>query len=832
MSETQLSAAKENDDYLLVALEEFHRRLDSGEKVDRELFLVAHPEVSDDLRQYFGDVDFVESLAGPTALETSVIADTAAGRQHAPESGADSDLPFNTSGSEPSLGRIGRYRILSELGRGGMGAVYLAEDEQLQRRVALKVPRFDVDDERELLERFYREARAAGTLRHPGICPVFDVGEVDGQHFISMAFLEGESLRSLTQTGQPQPISVVATLVRKIAQAMAVAHRQGVIHRDLKPGNVMLTPGGEPVVMDFGLARFETDHHDPLTRTGTILGSPAYMSPEQLDADNDSLGPATDIYSLGVMFYELLTGQLPFTGKLTSIVRQIAMDDPQPIAEFRPGTDQRLESLCLRMLSRKIEARPPSMDAVASELEEIEPTLADEAFPLNPCETIAADRDRTVLLVPESRRTPEADSAVPIATEEPLGTHHKRVISARILSLALGSLAVLAAVIVLLPGRHGTVRIEINDPNISVTIDRSGPVISGAKEGEFKLEPGEHLLTVERGDDFRFKTDNFVLERRGNVVLKVEYLEGVVTVRNGDVVLGSATEPRSRVVATADSANNAASATTGSAPPPAPPQAAGFDDRELANWLIEHGAQVTTSAPPMTRTEDLNWIRNPEDLPQRPFRIEGVICTVNTVEDEQVLVRLRELSGLRWLELHHRLGDVKKDSDFSALSHLKSLEHLHIESFLKNGRWMSEIAGLTKLRGLYSLWSKVSDSDMEHLAGLTQLEELSLDGAAATGEGMVHLAGLKHLRKLHLYMAAIDDYGLEVISSLSQLQELVVTKTNISDTGLAHLPRLKHLNVLYVNGTRTTPQAIARLQDALPECRISATSLLSPATTQ
>lgn len=263
---------------------------------------------------------------------------------------------------------FGRYRILKELGRGAMGAVYLAEDEQLGRKVALKIPQFDGAVTDAQLARFYREARSAGNLRHSGICPVYDVGCIGSQHYISMAFIEGRPLRDFSKGSRRQDGKSVAHIVRKIALAMAEAHEQSVIHRDLKPANVMIDTKNEPVVMDFGLARRVVEDEEKLTHTGTLIGTPAYMSPEQVDGDNSKVGPSADIYSLGVIFYELLTGELPFQGSLLSILKQIATKEPRPPVELYAEIDPVLGDLCFRMLAKKIEDRPDSMKAVARAL--------------------------------------------------------------------------------------------------------------------------------------------------------------------------------------------------------------------------------------------------------------------------------------------------------------------------------------------------------------------------------------------------------------------------------------------------------------------------------
>ena len=196
---------------------------------------------------------------------------------------------------------FGRYRILRLLGRGGMGAVYLAEDGQLGRQVALKVPFFDGTESPQRAERFVREARSAAVLQHPNICTVFDAGQINGRPFITMAYIAGTPLEEEIDPEVPMPQLRAAEIARKIALALEHAHRTGIVHRDLKPANVMMAADGEPVVMDFGLAKRVADvepNQAKLTRLGAILGTPSYMSPEQVRGKSRPSGrPPTFIRS-------------------------------------------------------------------------------------------------------------------------------------------------------------------------------------------------------------------------------------------------------------------------------------------------------------------------------------------------------------------------------------------------------------------------------------------------------------------------------------------------------------------------------------------------------
>src|SRR5262249_6361936 len=194
------------------------------------------------------------------------------------------------------------------------------------------------------IERFQREARAAArVLWHPNVCPIFDVGVHEGQPYVVMALVEGESLaQRLAARGRYEDVAEAAALIRQVLDGLAAIHARGIIHRDLKPASILLERDGRAVVTDFGLARPEAEAGQ-LTSEGVILGTPAYMAPEQAAGQSDRIGPWTDLYSLGVVLYQMLTGRLPFTGTVPAMLAQILRDEPPSPREFRPDLDAALE---------------------------------------------------------------------------------------------------------------------------------------------------------------------------------------------------------------------------------------------------------------------------------------------------------------------------------------------------------------------------------------------------------------------------------------------------------------------------------------------------------
>ena len=264
--------------------------------------------------------------------------------------------------------RLGNYQILEEIGHGGMGVIYRARQRHSRRIVALKRILAYEADSRETLIRFRREAQAAASLDHPNILPIYEVGEdEDGLPFFSMKFAAGGSLRDAAPALRKEPSRCVA-LMAKVARAVQCAHTQGILHRDLKPGNILLDGGGEPFVSDFGLAKWlDTASH--LTRTLTIFGTPGYVAPEQADGPMVSLKP-TDVYSLGAILFDLLTGRPPFLGENVLAVMQQAAEKSAPkLRSLVPTLDRDLETICAKCLEREPNARYRSAGDLAEDLE-------------------------------------------------------------------------------------------------------------------------------------------------------------------------------------------------------------------------------------------------------------------------------------------------------------------------------------------------------------------------------------------------------------------------------------------------------------------------------
>lgn len=277
---------------------------------------------------------------------------------------------------------FGKYELLEELGRGGMGVVFKARQKDLDRVVALKMilSGHFVGPEHRL--RFQAEARAAAGLRHPSIVSVYEAGEYQGQPYFAMEYVEGSSLAQRLAEGPMEP-HAAAAMLREIAAAADYLHRHGILHRDIKPGNILLDPTGRPTLTDFGLAKL-LGGDSQQTRSGMIVGTPAYMSPEQAAGKLDEVGPASDIYSLGAVLYEMLTGRPPFKAdSALDVLVQVLEQEPASPRSLRRRVPVALELICLRCLEKHPQRRYATAQELAEDLDRFLRGDATEAKPRN-----------------------------------------------------------------------------------------------------------------------------------------------------------------------------------------------------------------------------------------------------------------------------------------------------------------------------------------------------------------------------------------------------------------------------------------------------------------
>src|SRR6266513_4146519 len=266
------------------------------------------------------------------------------------------------------LGEFGDYELLNEIGRGGQGVVYRARQKSLNRTVALKVIGLGQWATDAHLKRFRREAEAAAHLEHPCIVPIYEVGERDAQCYFSMKFIEGGQLDEVVRR-EPMLIRRAVELIAKVARTVHYAHEHGILHRDIKPGNILLDAKGEPLLTDFGLARL-VEAESTVTRTKDVMGKPSYIAPEHATGNNLAVSSATDVYGLGAVLYQLLTGHPPFAGGTTYETIKLVLDtEPRQPRSLNPKVDRDLSTICLKCLEKDPKRRYASALALAEDLE-------------------------------------------------------------------------------------------------------------------------------------------------------------------------------------------------------------------------------------------------------------------------------------------------------------------------------------------------------------------------------------------------------------------------------------------------------------------------------
>lgn len=620
---------------------------------------------------------------------------------------------------------LGRYRILRRLGRGHMGSVFLAEDTHLGARlVALKIPHFKPDDDPDILQRFYREARVTAKIEHPNLCRVFDVGAIDGTHFLTMEYIEGDSMSELLKSGKPLSQRQIAGFVCRLALAMQEAHNQGVIHRDLKPDNIMFHQKRGPVIVDFGLARRFDKDEAILTQSNGIVGTPAYMSPEQIDRDLQELSPGCDIYSLGVVLYELLAGQRPFQGKLLDVLAKILTQEPEPPSVYRPDLDPMLEAICLKAMTKKVENRYASMEDFAAALTEYlqaTPATTQRA----PAEQEPSEHDRGA--EPDGPATPWLRFVVGGAV----------------------TLIFLLAIALFLLDRSGTKttnpsgghdhRRGVNDGFVKPV----HPNDEGLRPGTPRLPRVTEVARTDKGG--------------GNPPLSSDATPGV-EVGNSDskaVVAESKTVPDdSKQVGRAPTFSGENEQGDGvllaDRRSKSQGKTAPNTERQIAEWVLEHGGAV------ILHSGVQGEITERERLPAE-ISVQCVWFRHNAVGDDG----LRKIKSLRNLQNLDASATDITDAGLEIIGEMRGLVYLFIADN-----------------------PMLTDEGLKHIEALRKLGCLGLVDTKITDRGMKSISKLRSLTWLGLERTEITDAGLAQITDLRALADLRLTGTRVTREGI------------------------------------------------
>lgn len=774
--ETSSSSADHSAPSAKPALEDYARhwpeqfaRPDEIADLIAEEFRVRHrwgdqPPVSEYFQRY-GESDALRTALGGIQRELSL------------------DSPPAEVSDEPSLEELeplprcfGRYELLTLLGRGGMGEVYRAHDTELDRTVALKIPRLDKSLP-QLRQRFLQEARAAATLRHPHICPVFDAGEINGRPFLTMAYIDGKSLQEHWQADELQALPQTLTILTQVARAIQAAHDQQIVHRDLKPANVIIDHQGEPVVMDFGLAhRAVEENAGRITQTGETLGSPAYMSPEQVEGRINEVGPASDIYSLGVMLFEALTGELPFKGSLGQILAAVTRDEPPRPSALKPDVNSELETLCLQMLAKSPAGRPASMTNVADRLDRIQQGL-------------------------------EVDAAAKATKPVESSAQHNNT---RRLRALLGIAAVvLLGLFITIQTDKGTIVVRSEVPGVEVLIRQGAKTVD-----QLEIQTKEKSTTIYSGDY--------------EIVLQGEKVDGLKVTPNKVILTRNKTQ-----IVTVEQIAPEQTPSLERTPRKVQAPAASDEFEKWLEWVAMQGADARLSSV-LTKLQELN---PGFDGKAENYRIDGrgfarKVRVLNIYSDH-----MRDLSPLKALPHLHVLLAAAVNwwksplQDISPLSDLKELKILYIGNHGKLSD-ISPLAGL-KLEDLLIYHTNVSD--LSPVKGMP-LEKIGF--AYTPVSDLTPLAEIKTLRHLKFWNSKnVSDLtplsGLQLtyldcsntaVTSLSPLKDVPLKSLWFSGTGVTDYSPLKEMPlegvVLPQHPVRGTP-----VGDAAPKGEPSASNL-------
>jgi len=668
----------------------------------------------------------------------------------------------------PMPAKIGRFEVRSCLGGGAFGWVYRAFDPTLRREVAIKVLRPDRPETPAARARFLSEARAAATIRHPQIVPVFEVGEAEGLPFIVMGLVPGPTLALvLTQRGKPFPPAEAAAIVRSLAFAVQVAHDKGVVHRDLKPSNVLFdTERREFVVTDFGLARLTNPDDLASTLTG-MAGTPAYMPPEQARADSPAIGPRSDVYALGVVLFELLTMRLPFTGSsLAEVFTHILTTPPPSVRAILPGIPAGLDAVC-----RKAMAKAPT------------------------------DRHTTAREL--------AEALAPFVALPPLrGKPPAQLISRRaILGGAAASVVAIAAPVgyfIWQANQKPIPEPEVKqpDPPIVPKVTPQTPTFNQAAE----RRAADWVLRARGNVEVVDLANNATLKPTKAEELPKAFRVSLVTIKVSDPITDAAIrENLSELVGPCDINFGSCLRLT---------------DEGLTVLGRIPGIQTlgVGYTPGVTNVSAKTLARHPT---LRHLHLSGTGMTVTGIAD------LVTIPNLESLNLHRHVITDDWLVVIARAPHLVQL-YLGYSQGDENGKNSGRITakGLTALAGLKRLYlldfdtASIEPTALRSFPASLKLKEIYLRKTSVQDDDLVFLAEQMKLKTLGLQETEVTDKGMNWVVKCAALETLYLEGTKVGDAGLLTLTGCASLKTIYINDKQITPAGITAFNKVRKDCEV------------
>lgn len=720
--------------------------------------------------------------------------------------------PSAVAAAQHAANALGPYRIIKELGRGGMGAVYAAIDTRLDRRLALKVmlPQFAADAAAK--ERFLREARAAAKISHDNVVTVYEADERDGVPYIAMQFLEGLPLDAyLKKKGSPT-VQQVFRIAAEAAAGLAAAHKLGLVHRDIKPANLWLeAPNGRVKVLDFGLAK-PVDAEVELTKSGAVVGTPAYMSPEQ--ARGERVDHRTDLFSLGAVMYRLCAGKVPFSGPTTmAVLMALGMEEPPPVREANPDVPEALAALIHQLLSKRADARPQSATEVVKRLRAIAEELAvPRALPVDQSTSLphVVHPQVAYAVVPVTAPThsPFADLDSPDSPPTEVGSVETSAAShplARAKSRrswlwpAVGTVALAAALVA------GVIVIK----NATAPAPQTDETADRGKEPKPR-PPGPKPPPTDTSPDR--KAAEWVLAQNASV-----------RINGSDKSITTADElPKDRFTLTQVSLAGTK-----------------VTDTELAQ--IKDCKRLTDlDLHRMTELTDTGLLHVKELKALTHLHLNETRVT------DASLGHLKELKNLTFLDVRGTRVATNRLADLSAA--LPGCKIVHDGGTIvpkadpdrAAAEWViaqgcavyvngddtprKVVADLPKDRFALTTVDLVSrpitDEGAAHFKNCRELRSLGLANTKVTDVGLAHLTACTALIHLNVHATRVTDAGVKHLKGLKNLTHLILIDTQVSDVGLEHLRELKNLTHLALRGTKVTPKGLQDFHAAVPGCKI------------
>jgi len=782
------------------------------------------------------DLTRTHPAAGPPEDRAAGDAPTRIGRSAPP-----SPYPFLGPPQQPDeMGRLGRYRVLFTLGRGGMGVVFRAEDPALGRAVAIKAMLPVYAGDSGARARFVREARAQAAIEHEHVTPIFDIADDGATPFFAMPLLRGKSLAGALTTESRPPLTTVLRITREIAEGLAAAHERGLIHRDIKPSNIWLEGDrGRVKILDFGLARVADpsdptapDPHDTcpvnvpvgardiLTAPGSVIGTPQYMSPEQ--ASGEPVGPPTDVFSLGVVLYEMVTGRLPFDGPTgAEMMAAVRAANPTPPSTLVPGLPPPLDALIQHMLARNPAERPRSAMVLAEELRRLELGLTAAM----PTELIPLDRGPAQPNTWEEIDTP----AEPVLSDagsqpRPRGPRRPRralwgwVVAG--VAVVVGA-ALLTGILVRASAPLGVIVIETDDANLEITLRRGSEVVRDrTRDRTFPLPPGEYTIELaESQPDWKIRPDRVMLAK----------------------------SDRERVQIWRES--------TRVKPPQPPPAPIDQDasEREAAAALLPYTRELWLLFPPTYHTFK---VYGPgRTLPDPPFVVGLIFLRESGLKHDfmsDILLpavekthRLTHLAGGADLLLYQagldrlaatpsretlvalRIPVLMTQEALTTLTRFPSLRQLWLRAGPKAGELLPKLENLSPSLDQLEIEclardARINEEGLKSVARLKVEEWIFRDSPGVDIRLAAAVAKQPKLKVLRMIGCEAGNDHLAALAGTMTLVQLDLQRNQIGDAGLAKLTGLPNLRLLDVRGNPdVTATAVNAFAAANLRCEIT-----------